>query len=89
MGKPKGSDKTGGRAEGTPNVVSGTVKQKFLDVFLDLQVSPQHSLRAWAMEDPKNLTEFYKLSSKLIPTEVDAVVKATVAGTLVIQEASK
>lgn len=71
MPKPKGSVKTGGRVAGTQNKLSITVKQSVLDTYVKLQGSDKHSLEKWA---EKNLTEFYKIASKLIPTEVTATV---------------
>lgn len=71
MGKPKGSEKTGGRKPGSPNVLSGTIRQKILDVFLDLQNIPQFSLREWVTRDDKNLGVFYTgIATKLVPTEI-------------------
>ena len=67
-GNPKG------KPVGALNKVSSTVKQKFVDVFLDLQVAPQFALREWAMSSPQNLTEFYKMATKLFPVEISAEV---------------
>lgn len=66
--------KTGGRSVGTPNKISGTVKERVLAVFNDLQQDPDHNLLAFAKKEP---TEFYRLSAKLIPTDIKADVKHT------------
>jgi tRNA(Ile2) C34 agmatinyltransferase TiaS len=64
----------GGRPVGAKNVINKTVKETVLDVFNRLQSGP-NSLEAWAQEEP---TEFYKIASKLIPTEVTGTVKQTI-----------
>lgn len=68
-------EKTGGRVAGTPNKLTKTVKERVLDVFNDLQEDPKANLLNWAKETP---TEFYKIASRLIPTEVDAKVQSNV-----------
>jgi hypothetical protein len=57
--------KTGGRRKGTPNKVTASIKAAFSDAFDKLGGVP--SLVQWGRE---NQTEFYKLVSKLIPSEV-------------------
>jgi len=57
--------KWGGRVKGTPNKVTATVKEAFKVAFEEMGGAP--ALAKWGMENP---TEFYKLASKLIPTEV-------------------
>ena len=66
--KPVGS----GRKEGVQNAITRTVKETVLAVFNKLQEDPVANLEAWAKTEP---TEFYKISSKLIPTEVNAQVE--------------
>lgn len=61
--------KTGGRKAGTQNKLTVTVKQAFEDAFKTLQADPKVKLVKWGKENP---TEFYKLSSKLIPAEITA-----------------
>lgn len=73
-GKPKGLPKTGGRAKGSQNKFTRTVKDTFSEVFNDLQDDPHSNLFSWGRENP---TEFYKLASKLIPTEITAQVATT------------
>ncbi len=63
-----------GRAKGTPNKLTKTVKETVLAVFNDLQNDPKANLLDWAKSEP---TEFYKIASKLIPTEVNAQVEIT------------
>jgi hypothetical protein len=67
MAFDKGHTKKGGREKGVPNKNTATVKETFARVFNELQESKTANLKAWAEEQP---TEFYKLASKLIPTEV-------------------
>jgi len=64
--------KTGGRKAGTPNKVSVTVKDNVIQVFQE--IGGTETLKGWAQE---NLTEFYKLYAKLIPSQVemDAVIE--------------
>ena len=67
--------KTGGRAKGTPNKITRTVRETVLSVFTDLQSDPKANLMAWAKKEP---TEFYRIASKLIPTELTGSVKKTI-----------
>lgn len=59
--------KTGGRVAGTPNKIPKQVKDVFFDTFNQLQQDPKANLTKWAKE---NKTEFYKLSSKLLPIQL-------------------
>lgn len=68
----KGQTKKGGRTLGTQNKLTKTVKETVLDVFNRLQDDPLNNLEAWAKNEP---TEFYKIASKLIPSEVNANVE--------------
>lgn len=68
----KGQQKKGGRVAGTQNKLTKTVKETVLDVFNRLQDDPNHNLESWAKNEP---TEFYKIASKLIPSEVNANVE--------------
>lgn len=63
-----------GRPVGATNVVNRTVKETVLEVFNKLQQG-DHSLEKWAEDEP---TEFYKIASKLIPTELTGSVKKTI-----------
>lgn len=67
MAAPKGHPRYGGRKAGTPNKITATVRQRFEEAFEKLQSSDKANLTTWAEENP---TEFYKLSAKLIPTDV-------------------
>lgn len=65
---PRGSkpgERRGGRKKGTPNKVTASVKGALNDAFGQIGGVP--SLVAWGKE---NQGEFYKLWSKLVPTEV-------------------
>ena len=65
--------KTGGRKKGTPNKVTASIKEAFKEAF-DRRGGVE-ALLTWAEGEP---TEFYKLSARLIPTEVHADVQALV-----------
>lgn len=67
MAAPKGHERYGGRVAGTPNKLTRTVRAAFEDAFNALQNDPENKLEAWAKTNP---TEFYKLSSKLIPVDM-------------------
>lgn len=56
-----------GRVKGVPNKSTKAVKEALQEAFENLGGVP--ALAAWAAENP---TEFYKLWTKLIPTEVKA-----------------
>lgn len=64
-----------GRPKGVPNKVTTSIKNAFLEAFE--RRGGVDALIAWAAKDG-NETEFYKLASKLIPTEINAQVAATV-----------
>lgn len=61
-----------GRPKGVPNKATASIKNAFKEAFEEL--GGAGALAEWAKE---NQTEFYKLSSKLIPTEVAASVEGT------------
>lgn len=69
----KGKEKSGGKVKGTPNKLTKTVKETILGAFNDLQEDPRANIFSWAKENP---TEFYKIASKLIPTEISANITA-------------
>jgi len=68
MGLKKGHKKVGGRVAGTPNKFTQTVKEVFSNVFNELQNDSKVNLKAWAKANPG---DFYRLSIKLMPLEVD------------------
>lgn len=78
----KSSTSGQGRPKGTPNKLTRTVRDAFEQAFELLQQDegdpvierPAANLSAWAQRNP---TEFYKLASKLIPTEINGDVKGT------------
>lgn len=57
----------GGRPPGAVNKITRTVKEVFAKVFDELQDDPEANLQQWAKQ---NKTEFYKLSSKLLPIQI-------------------
>ena len=62
----KGKPKTGGRKPGVVNKATASVKEAFAEAFDKL--GGAEALVAWGRENP---TDFYKLASKLIPTDVN------------------
>lgn len=56
-----------GRPPGSPNKVPKTVKEGFLNAFIEMQSDPANNILAWGKTNPGL---FYTLASKLIPTEV-------------------
>lgn len=69
--------KTGGREKGTPNKIGGAVRENVISVFETLGGTKQ--MADWARE---NLTEFYRLYARLLPTEATLNVKHGDAGSL-------
>lgn len=69
MGFKKGQ---GGRQKGAINKLTKTVRDTVLSAFNELQDDPKANITTWAKDNP---TEFYKIASKLIPTEVNASVE--------------
>jgi hypothetical protein len=59
--------KTGGRKAGTPNKITQSVRERFVEAFDKLQSDEDVNLVAWAKNNPD---DFYKLASKLIPLDV-------------------
>ncbi len=71
----KGKKAGPGRPKGVPNKVTQTVKEAFEAAFRTLQDQPGAKLDDWAKENP---TDFYKIASKLIPTDVKAELSGSV-----------
>jgi len=69
-----------GRKKGTPNKTS-TIRQAFEEAFHALQSDPRNNLKTWGAS---NATDFYKLSIRLVPTEISGVD----GGPLVVQAVS-
>jgi hypothetical protein len=66
--KKRGGPRAGaGRPKGVPNKVSTSMKQAIAEAFE--QLGGTERMVKWAKEDPKHLTEFYKLAARLIPVE--------------------
>jgi len=57
--------KTGGRQVGTPNKVTAIFKDAIRTVYED--IGGNTAFAAWAKENP---TEFYRIASRLISTEI-------------------
>jgi hypothetical protein len=57
--------KTGGRKRGTPNKITTAFKDAVRVVYDD--IGGDQAFAAWARECP---TEFYRIASRLIPTEI-------------------
>ncbi len=57
--------KTGGRQVGTPNKVTAIFKDAVRAVYED--IGGNAAFATWAKENP---TEFYRIASRLIPTEI-------------------
>jgi hypothetical protein len=72
----KGKAKTGGRQPGTPNRLTGAFREAVRVVYDGL--GGHRAFLRWAT---KNQTEFYRIASRLIPTEIpraDSVVNVVV-----------
>lgn len=65
-----------GKPAGAVNKTTKLVKEVFAEAFAELQNDPSVKLVVWGKENP---TEFYKLASKLIPTDLNANVNANIA----------
>lgn len=73
---PKGFQKgNSGKPKGATNKLTRTFKEILTNALEALQEDKKNNLEAWAKENP---TEFYKIASKLIPTEVNATVEGKV-----------
>ena len=68
--------KTGGRQKGTPNVLTGCMKDEVWKVFNALQDDPKLSLQAIAEADPKF---FYAVfGSRMIPKIIEGELKGNI-----------
>jgi hypothetical protein len=61
-----------GRQKGVPNKVTRTFKEMLTEALLAMQDDKKHNLIQWGKENP---TEFYKIASKLIPTELSGAIE--------------
>ena len=65
----KGTPKKGGRQKGSVNKITRSIKEMVITVANQLQDDPKANLLAVAKANP---IEFYKIASRLIPTELNA-----------------
>lgn len=56
-----------GRPKGVPNKMSRQVKENIVTVFEELGGAEE--MKNWAKRDERNLTEFYRIYSRLAPIE--------------------
>jgi hypothetical protein len=56
-----------GRPKGSTNKIPRKVKEDIIEVFESL--GGTQGMLEWAIEDPKNKTEFYKMYGRLAPIE--------------------
>jgi len=68
MPSPRFGTNNPGKPKGAVNKTTKLVKEVFAEVFEQLQDDPIANLKSWGIENP---TEFYKLASKLIPTQMN------------------
>lgn len=68
MPSPRFGKGNSGKPKGAVNKSTRLVKEVFAEVFSLLQDHPTANLQAWGEANP---TEFYKLATKLIPTELE------------------
>ncbi len=59
--------KTGGRTKGSTNKITKSFKELLHATYQALESTPGKSMKEWALN---NQTEFYRIASKLIPTEL-------------------
>lgn len=67
MANHKGAKKVGGRKKGTLNKSTASAKAAMEEAFV--KMGGVESLKKWGNENP---TEFYRLWSKLIPSDIKA-----------------
>ena len=72
--------KTGGRAKGTPNTATRTVREQLTPAFDLLQQNKTANLLSWAERNP---TEFYKLAAKLIQIQLGSDTESPLMGTVI------
>ncbi|KKN67229.1 hypothetical protein LCGC14_0464020 [marine sediment metagenome] len=59
--------KFGGRQKGTQNKLTTSFKELVMQTYCELERKKDKGMLIWALE---NETDFYKIASKLIPTEM-------------------
>lgn len=74
-----------GRKPGTQNRLTLTVKQGFEAAFEKMQ-GGEHALDKWAAKNP---TDFYKLASKLIPSQITAELSGIDGGPIEIDQTTR
>ena len=63
----KPGERRGGRTKGTPNKFNKQFKDLLTETYRALEEKDGHGLQAWAEKHP---TDFYRICSKLVPTEI-------------------
>jgi hypothetical protein len=56
-----------GRPKGVPNKVSRQVKENIISVFEEL--GGREAMTEWAKRDERNMTEFYRMYTRMAPIE--------------------
>ena len=62
-----GSRVGAGRPKGVPNKVSRQVKENIISVFEEL--GGREAMTEWALRDERNMTEFYRMYTRMAPIE--------------------
>lgn len=75
MAKFEKGDNRPRKPKGATNKLTRTVKECLLEAFNKMQNNPKVDLYTWGQANP---AKFYEISAKLIPTEIQAKVEATV-----------
>lgn len=77
MARPKGQPKLGGRQKGTPNKISGAIKDMVLEA-----LSNKGGVEYLEKQADENPVAFMGLLGKIMPTQVDANITSVPAFTV-------
>lgn len=72
-----------GKPKGALNKTTKLVKEVFAEAFAELQNDESVKLAVWGKENP---TEFYKLASKLIPTQMNIAAEISLSDEPIVFE---